>query len=294
MNNVPKSDRVFYTHVNAAMAIALVVVLYPLIYVLSSSFSSTEAILGGKVILWPVQPGVDGYRTVFQYSTVLTGYRNTAVYTTLGTLVNVCLTMVCAYPLSRKDLPFRGFFMFLFTFTMYFGGGLIPNYILMRDLNLIDRVPAVIVPGAISVYNMIIARTFIQNTIPSEMLEAARVDGCSDARYFFRMVLPLSKAIIAVIALYYAVGHWNAWFDAFIYLNSRELYPLQLVLREVLIANQVNTDLILDADRRLKMQGMADLMKFSLIVVSSVPVMCLYPLAQKYFIRGVMIGSLKG
>ena len=184
--------------------------------------------------------------------------------------------------------------MFLFTFTMYFSGGLIPNYLLMRDLHLIDTLFAIILPGAISTYNMIIARTFIQSSIPQEMLEAARVDGCSDARYFFQMVLPLSKAIIAVIALYYAVGHWNAWFDAFIYLNTREKYPLQLILREILVSNQLDNNLSMDADARRKMQGMVDLMKYSLIVISSVPVMCLYPLVQKYFIKGVMIGSLKG
>lgn len=290
----PAGDRLFYALVNLLMGLVLLSVLYPLVYVVSSSFSSPNAILGGRVVLLPVEPSVEGYKTVFQYPIVLTGYLNALLYMALGTVVNVALTMMCAYGLSRRELPFRGFFMFLFTFTMYFGGGLIPSYILMRDLGLIDNILAVILPGAISTYNMIIARTFIQNTIPTEMLEAARVDGCSDARYFFQMVLPLSQAILAVIALYYAVGHWNAWFDAFIYLNDRGKYPLQLVLREILIANQVDADLSLDADARRKMQGMADLMKYSLIVISSAPVMCLYPLVQRYFIQGVMIGSLKG
>ena len=293
-HRLSRGDRLFYIAVDILMAALLIVVLYPLIYVVSSSFSAPNAVLNGQVVFLPVDPNVEGYRAVMQYPMVLDGYRNSIAYTILGTLINVSLTMMCAYGLSRKNLPLRNLFMFLFTFTMYFSGGLIPNYLLMRDLRLIDTIFAIILPGAISTYNMIIARTFIQSSIPSEMLEAARVDGCSDARYFFQMVLPLSKAILAVISLYYAVGHWNAWFDAFIYLNTREKYPLQLILREILISNQLDNSLSMDADARRKMQGMVDLMKYSLIVISSLPVMFLYPLVQKYFIKGVMIGSLKG
>lgn len=293
-HRLSRGDRLFYIAVDILMAALLIVVLYPLIYVVSSSFSAPNAVLNGQVVFLPVDPSVEGYRAVMQYPMVLDGYRNSIAYTILGTLINVSLTMMCAYGLSRKNLPLRNLFMFLFTFTMYFSGGLIPNYLLMRDLRLIDTIFAIILPGAISTYNMIIARTFIQSSIPSEMLEAARVDGCSDARYFFQMVLPLSKAILAVISLYYAVGHWNAWFDAFIYLNTREKYPLQLILREILISNQLDNSLSMDADARRKMQGMVDLMKYSLIVISSLPVMFLYPLVQKYFIKGVMIGSLKG
>ncbi|NLB91652.1 MAG: carbohydrate ABC transporter permease [Clostridiales bacterium] len=289
-----KGDRLFYQIVNIIAGLVLIVILYPLIYIVSSSFSSPNAVLSGKVIFLPVEPSLEGYKAVLQYPAVLTGYVNSIVYMAIGTSINVSLTMMCAYGLSRNDMPFRNFFMFLFTFTMYFSGGLIPNYILMRDLNLINHFLAIILPGAISVYNMIIARTFIQNTIPKEMLEAAKMDGCSDIRYFFQMLLPLSKAILAVITLYYAVGHWNAWFDAFIYLNDREKYPLQLVLREILISNQVDNSLSLDADARKKMQGMVDLMKYSLIVISSLPIMCIYPFVQKYFTQGVMIGSLKG
>ena len=294
MHRLSRGDRLFYIAVDILMTVLLIVVLYPLIYVVSSSFSAPNAVLNGQVVFLPVDPSVEGYKAVLQYPMVLDGYQNSITYTILGTLINVSLTMMCAYGLSRKNLPLRNLFMFLFTFTMYFSGGLIPNYLLMRDLRLIDTIFAIILPGAISTYNMIIARTFIQSSIPSEMLEAARVDGCSDARYFFQMVLPLSKAILAVISLYYAVGHWNAWFDAFIYLNTREKYPLQLILREILISNQLDNSLSMDADARRKMQGMVDLMKYSLIVISSLPVMFLYPLVQKYFIKGVMIGSLKG
>ncbi len=287
-------DRVFYFLVNLFALFMFVVVLYPLIYVVSSSFSSPDAVLSGKVVFLPVEFSLEGYKTVFGYQDVLTGYMNTILYTVLGTTINIIMTLICAYPLARKTLPFRNFFMFLFTFTMFFGGGLIPSYLLMRDLHMINTIWAIVIPGAISVYNMIIARTYMQTSIPGEMLEAAQVDGCSDARYFFQMVLPLSKAMIAVIALYYAVGHWNGWFNAFIYLNDRGKYPLQLFLREILIANTFDPDSTMDPELLQKMRGMSDLLKYSLIVVSSAPVMLLYPFAQKYFIKGVMIGSLKG
>ena len=287
-------DRVFYAVVNVIMAAVLIVVLYPLIYVVSSSISKASAVQAGKVILLPVGFSLDGYRTVFQYKTVMTGYLNSAKYMVLGTSINVVITLICAYPLSRRTLPMRGFFMFLFTFTMYFGGGLIPTYLVVRKLKLLNTVWALVLPGALGVYNMIITRTFIQNTIPSEMLEAAQIDGCSDIQFFFHMVLPLSKAIIAVITLYYAVGHWNSWFDAFIYLTNRDMYPLQLILRDILLVSQVDLTLIDDPEILERMIGLADLMKYSLIVIATVPMMALYPFVQKYFIRGVMIGSLKG
>lgn len=292
--HLSSGDRVFYGLVNLFALVMFLVVLYPLIYVVSSSFSSPAAVLGGKVVFFPVDFSLEGYKAVFAYKDVLTGYGNAFLYTILGTIINVIMTMICAYPLARKTLPFRNFFMFLFTFTMFFGGGLIPSYILLRDLRMINTIWAIVVPGAISVYNMIIARTYIQTSIPGEMLEAAQVDGCSDARYFFQMVLPLSKAMIAVIALYYAVGHWNGWFNAFIYLNDREKYPLQLILREILISNTIDPDQTVDPELLQKMRGISDLLKYALIVVSSAPVMLLYPFAQKYFIQGVMIGSLKG
>ena len=291
---VSNGDRVFYATINIIAVLILVIIAYPLIYVLSASFSSPRAVLSGSVVFFPVEFGFEGYHAVFQYRDVVTGYMNSILYTAAGTTINVFMTFICAYPLARKTLPFRNFFMFLFTFTMFFSGGLIPTYILIRQLNMIDTIYAMIIPGAISVYNMIITRTYIQNSIPGEMLEAAQVDGCNDIRYFFQMVLPLSKAIIAVIALYYAVGHWNSWFNAFIYLNSRSKYPLQLILREILIANTFDADRTVDPELLRKMQGMADLLKYSLIVIASAPMLMLYPFAQKYFIRGVMIGSLKG
>lgn len=289
-----RSDRVFYTTVNVVMFVVLLIVLIPLINVVASSFSSGRAIQGGRVFLWPVEPSLQGYRTVFAYKTVVSGYLNSIQYMVIGTVLNVAITLLCAYPLARRTLPFRNFFMFLFTFTMYFGGGLIPSYLQVKSLGLLNTMWALILPGVLSVYNMIITRTFIQNSIPHEMLEAAQIDGCSDIRFFFTMVLPLSKAIVAVITLYYAVGHWNSWFSAFLYLSDRELYPLQLILRDILVVSQIDLTLIDDPELIDQMLGLADLLKYSLIVIATLPMMCIYPFVQKFFIKGVMIGSIKG
>jgi multiple sugar transport system permease protein/putative aldouronate transport system permease protein len=188
----------------------------------------------------------------------------------------------------------RGFLMFLFTFTMLFSGGLIPTYILLGKLGMINTVWALLIPGALGVHNMIITRTFFQSNIPSELLESAQIDGCSDFRFFLRMVLPLSKAVIAVITLYYAIGHWNEYFNAFIYLTDNRLYPLQIFLRNILLQNIIDPNVLLDEDAMAAKSGLADLLKFSLIVVASVPIMMIYPFVQKYFVKGVMIGSLKG
>ena len=204
------------------------------------------------------------------------------------------MTMMAAFGLSKRNLPGRNLFTFLFTFTMMFGGGLVPFYLLLRDLKMLNTIWAMLIPGAVSVYNMIVARTFIQSNIPAELSEAASIDGCSDFRYFFEILLPLSKAILAVLALFYAVGHWNSYFNAMIYLRDPSLFPLQIVLREILILNQIDPSVMLDPSQQERLEGMADLLKYSLIVVATVPIMCVYPFVQKYFIKGVMIGSLKG
>ena len=289
-----RGDRMFYLLVNIVVAILGLIVLYPLIYILSSSFSAPSAVASGKVVLFPVDFSLRGYKAVFEYQSVYTGYRNTIFYTVVGTMINISLTMIAAYPLARRNLPGKGFFTFLFTFTMMFSGGMIPNYILMKELKIINTAWCMLLPGAISAYNLIVTRTFIQNSIPEELLEAAQIDGCTDAQFFFRFVLPLSKAVMAVITLYYAVHHWNAYFNAFLYLNKRDLYPLQIFLREILIMNSVNTEMVVDTQMQEAMQGMADLLKYSLIVVSTAPILCIYPFLQRYFIKGVMIGSLKG
>ena len=288
-----RGDRTFYAIVNAIVGVFMLIVLIPLVNIVASSFSSPGAVSSGKVLFWPVEFSLDGYKTVFENKMIGTAYFNTFFYTIVGTMINLAMTMMAAYALARKNLPYKGFFMFLFTFTMLFSGGTIPNYMLVVNLKLYDTRWAMLLPGAISVYNMIIARTFIQN-IPNELYEAASIDGCSDARYFFTMVIPLSVTLLSVLTLYYAVAHWNSYFDAFLYLTNRKLYPLQIVLREILIANSINANEVVDDLTMSAKQGMADLLKFSLIIVSSLPVLVLYPFVKKYFLKGVMIGALKG
>lgn len=288
------SDKVFDGIVLVFLTLLLILVLYPLIYIVSASFSSASAVTSGKVILLPVDFSLEGYKAVFENKDIWLGYKNTIIYTVCGTFINVAVTLMAAYPLSRKDLQGKGILTFFFTFTMLFGGGMIPNYILIRDLHLMNTRWAIILPGALSVYNMIVARTFIQSNIPDELLEASQLDGCSDTKYFFSIILPLSKAVIAVLALFYGVGHWNAYFNAFLYLNDKKLYPLQIFLREILINNTMDMNSFVDPTLMEAKQGLADLLKYSLIIVASVPVLCLYPFAQKYFVKGVMIGSVKG
>jgi multiple sugar transport system permease protein/putative aldouronate transport system permease protein len=261
---------------------------------ISSSFSSGRAVSSGKVILWPVQPSIEGYSAVFAYKSVLTGYRNTILYTLVGTVLNVGMTLMAAFPLSRRNFQGQKFYMTLFIITMFFSGGLIPSYILITQLKLINNMWAILLPGAISTYNMIITRTFFATTIPSELVEASKIDGCSDFRFFFTILLPLSKAVIAVITLYYGVSHWNSWFSAMLYLRNPNLHPLQLVLRGILIASQIDVTQIQDPELLERLMYMADLMKYSLIIIATAPIVALYPFVQRYFIKGVMIGSIKG
>ena len=219
---------------------------------------------------------------------------NTIIITVVATLINLIITIMAAYPLSRRDFLGKGFYMAIFMFTMFFSGGIIPKYILMSSLKLTNTRWSVILSGAISVYNMIIMRTYFRNSIPSDLFDAARIDGVSDWGYLFKIVLPLSKAIIAVIVLYYAVGHWNSYFTAMMYIRDRDLQPLQMILRDILNASNVDLSQIDDAEILAQMTGAADLIKFALIVVSTIPILCVYPFVQKYFEKGVMIGSVKG
>ncbi len=290
----PLDDRIYYGVVYVALGLLLLVTLYPLLYILAASFSSAQAVTSGKVFLWPVDVGVDGYEAVFRHPNILNSYRNSFVYTVVGTFANMAMTMIAAYPLSRRDMPHRGLFMFLFTFTMMFNGGMIPDYILLKDLKMIDTMWALIVPGSINVFNLILVRTFLMSSIPEALLEASQIDGCSDARYFVHILLPLAKPVMAVVTLYYAVAHWNNYFQAFLYLYNEDLYPLQLVLREILIANSMDTNMVIDPAMAEAQQNLADLLKYSLIVVSSAPVLILYPFVKKFFVKGVMIGSIKG
>ena len=287
-------DKILYLFVTIVLLLFVLVVAYPLIFVVSSSFSSGEAVSSGRVLLWPVDPTLKGYEAVFKHKNILSGYRNTFLYTTIGTLLNITITMMCAYPLSRRDMQWKKPYMILFVITMYFGGGLIPTYMVISRLGLLNTFWVMVIPGMLGVYNMIVTRTFIMSTIPQEVLESAQIEGCSDARYFFAFVLPLSKAILAVQALFYGVGHWNAYFNAMIYLSKPQLYPLQLILRQILVLNQIVYTDMLDPELIAANAGMADLLKYSLIVIATLPILAAYPFAQKYFIKGIMVGSLKG
>ncbi|MDD7366384.1 MAG: carbohydrate ABC transporter permease [Clostridiales bacterium] len=292
---VPRGDKIYYGIVNLFLFLFFMAILLPLINVVASSFSEAKAVNQGKVLFWPVQFTTKGYKAVFEYRGIWRSYANTFLYTITGTAVNLAMTLMCAYPLARKDLPFKGPVVALFMFTMLFGGGTIPNYILIRNLHMMNTIWAMIIPGAISVYNMIIARTFIQN-IPSDLEEAAKIDGCSDVRYFFSIVLPLSKTVISVLGLYYAVAHWNDYFTAFLYLSDNEKMPLQITLRAILINNSFSADAAasIDEETLLNNQALQDLLKYSLIIVSSVPVLIIYPFVKKYFLKGVMLGAVKG
>ncbi len=287
-------DRLFYIVSGAILTLFLLLVLYPCIFVLSSSFSSGNAVQSGKVILFPVEFNTTGYETVFQTKNIWTGFFNSLFYTFFGTLINLAVTMMAAYVLSRKDFVGRDRFMLFFTFTMFFNGGIITNYLLIVKLGLHNTRWAMLLPGAMGVYNMIIARTFIQQNIPEELLEASQMDGCSDIRYFVSVVLPLSKSVIAVLSLFYGVAHWNAYFNAMIYLNSRSLYPLTIFLKEILISGQIDPASVQDPELQEKISQIAAVIKYALIVVSMIPVLIVYPFIQKYFVKGVTIGAVKG
>jgi putative aldouronate transport system permease protein len=289
-----ESDRIFNIVNYSILFIFLLIVLYPLIFILSSSFSSVSAVTSGKVWLWPVEPSLDGYDAVFKNKLIWTGFRNSVVYTVVGTAVNVVMTILAAYPLARKDLVGRHLIIMMFMFTTMFSGGLIPSYLLVKDLGMLNTMWSLIIPTAFGVYNMIITRTYFQSTIPEELLEAAQLDGCNDFKFVAKIVVPLSGPIIAVITLYYAVGHWNQFFNAMLYLKSQNMYPLQLVLRDILIQNQVDANMLSDLEDAVKREGLRELLKYSLIVVASAPLLILYPFIQKHFVKGVMVGSLKG
>lgn len=289
-----RGDRIFVALIYAFLTLILIVVAVPLIYILSSSVSSPQAVVSGKVWLFPVDFTLDGYKAVFQNPQIGVGYMNSLFYTVVGTAINVSLTIMFGYPLAKRTLYGRHFFMIVLVITMMFDGGLIPYYLLVKDLQLLDTRWAMILPGAMGVIQVIVARTFFQTTIPDELSEAAELDGCSDIRFILSIVLPLSKPIIAVMTLMYAVGHWNAYFDALIFLRSPDLFPLQIILRNVLILNTVDPSMMANVDQVQAQQGLKDLLKYSLIVVASAPVLIIYPFVQKHFVKGVMIGSLKG
>lgn len=287
-----EDGRLFNMIVYILAAFLFVLVLYPILFVVSASFSNPMEVMSGKVVLWPKGFTLNAYAEVFKTDEVWTGYRNTILYTTIGTMLNLVLTTLAAYPLSRKDMPWRNAMMFMVTFTMLFQGGIIPTFLIIKGLGMVNTFWALIIPNAIATYNLIVMRTYFQTNIPWEMQEAAMIDGCSNTGILWRIILPLSKPIIAVMVLFYAVNHWNAYFNALIYLRDHNLYPLQLVLRGILVSNQ---SAIMDGSSDLTESLMlAEGMKYALIIIASLPVLIMYPLVQKHFVKGVMIGSVKG
>lgn len=289
----PFGDRVFMVFIYTVLSVMLIIVLYPLLHILAASFSSTQAVISGKVTIFPVEPTLLAYKTILLNNQVLTGFGNTIFYTVVGTFIQVTLTILIAFPLSRKEFVGRKILMMVIVFTMFFEGGLIPTYLIVKELGMLDTRWALIFPKAMGVWQVIIAVTFFKTTIPNELYESAQLDGCRDTGFIWRVVLPLAKPIIAVLVIMYAVVNWNSYFDALIYLQSPDLFPLQLVLRNILVLNQMNTLSPSVAHKMIELQGLSDLLKYALIVVSSVPILLLYPFIQKYFVKGMMIGSLK-
>jgi len=298
---ITNSDKAFDVVNYILLTMVMFIVAFPLWFVIVASFSDPTMVARGRVLLWPRNFTVDMYRLIMENSAIWTGYKNTVIYTLAGTSLNLFVTFTCAYTLSKKTLPFRQTINFYFLFTMYFSGGMIPTFLLIRDLGLIDNRMVMILPGAMSVYLMVITRTYFMNSIPEELYEAARIDGQSDIGMFLKIAIPLAKPIIAVMALFYGVGHWNAFYGALIYLRNRSLYPLQIILRSILIQNQemfINPDSMLsysleEVEHMARMVHIAGGMKYALVFVACAPVLIVYPFLQRFFVKGIMVGALK-
>lgn len=293
-----KADKVFNIVNITILSFILLVTIYPIWFVIAASISDPDMVNSGRMILIPKGISLDGYRNVFKDARILLGYRNTIFYTVAGTLINLAVTIPAAYALSRKDFLGRGFFTTVFMITMFFSGGLVPTYLLIKGLGMRNTIWVMLIPGATSMWNLVITRTFFQTNIPDELRESAEIDGCSNFRLFFSIVLPLSSAIIAVMALFFGVGHWNSYFSAMIYLSNEKLYPLQLILREILVQSEFSAQMLLigsnDSKALAEELKAAELTKYALIIVSTLPVMLAYPFIQKYFVKGVMVGAIKG
>ncbi len=289
-----KSDIVFDWVNNIILTIILLLVLYPLYFVAIASISDPVLVSGGEVWFVPRKVTFEGYGRVFNDPNIISGYKNSLVYAISGTSINLAMTLTAAYALSRKNLIGRNVISFFLAFTMFFSGGMIPTFLIVNNLGMVNKIWAMIIPNAVGVWNIIIARTFLQTSIPRELYESATIDGCSHTKFFTSIVLPLSKALIAILILFYGVGHWNSFFNALIYLRDTKLFPLQLVLRGILIQNQMELSMVKDQDLLAERQNIAEIIKYSLIIIASLPLLVLYPFLQKYFVKGVMIGSLKG
>ena len=286
-----KKDIAFDIVLYFICTLVIIIVAYPLYFIIIASFSDPNEVAVGHVWFWPKGFTLAGYKEILKNSQIWIGYRNTILYTVVGTFVNLAVNIPAAYALSRRDLVGRNLFTFYFIFTMFFNGGLIPTYFVVKDFGLYNTFWVMVIPFSVAVYNMIIARTFFANSLPQGLWDAAQIDGCSNTRFFFQMALPLSKAVLAVIALYSAVGHWNSYFNALIYVKDQELVPLQLVLRNILIVSETLSQG--NGEAAIIARRLASLIKYAVIIVSTVPIMCMYPFVQKHFSQGVMIGAIK-
>ncbi len=291
-----RTDRLYDIAVYIILALLLLLILYPLYFIVIASVSDPVATKVGKVIFWPSGFTLDGYKKVLEYEHLGSGYRNTILYTVAKTVLSTFLTLLAGFALSRKNLVARRGILLFFSITLFFSGGMIPTYLLVSQMGLIDKPAVIVLVGLVSVYNIIITRAFMEANIPDSLQEAAFIDGCSYARFFFSVVLPLSPAIISVIALFIAVGQWNSWFNAMLYLRKDEYMPLQYWLRRLLTSMEqlMNETELTSADNYNSNLLLAESMKYAIIIVASLPILCLYPFLQRYFVKGVMVGSLKG
>ncbi|MGE7624961.1 carbohydrate ABC transporter permease [Viridibacillus sp. NPDC096237] len=288
-----KTDRAFNVINFVFLAIVALLVIYPLVFVLSASLSNPQYILSGELWLWPKEFTLDAYEKVFKNEDIINGFVNTLKYTVFGTILNIIMTILAAYPLSRRDLKGRGFIMAFIVFTMFFSGGLIPTYLLIRDLGMLNTFWVMIIPNAVAVWNIIIMRTFFQS-IPHELEESAMIDGAGNFKILWSIVLPLSFPVIAVMVLFYSVGHWNSYFQALIYLQDQDKFPLQLILRQILIQGETDDMIKATSESFLAQQLSVEGLKYAVLIVANLPMLMLYPFLQRYFVKGVMIGSLKG
>jgi len=289
-----RGDRLFYIIIYILLSVFFLLTLYPLVYVVSVSISSVEAAAAGRIMLFPVGFSLEGYKMVFHNAKVGWGFYNSVIYTFFGTIINLSITLVTAFALSRRELIGRSVLTFVFVFTMWFSGGMIPLYLQIRNLGMLNTRWSLWLPIALNVWNLIITRTFMASTIPEEMFEAASIEGCGYFRYFARIVLPLSGPIIAVMCLFYGIDHWNAYFRPLIYITSQKLMPLQIVLRDILVANEISADDLMSDSMTAANFGRVELLKYALIIVSCLPLWIAYPFIQKSFVKGVMIGAIKG
>ncbi len=289
-----RSDKIFDFCNVLIMLVLFVVFVWPLWFVVIASFSDPVKVNAGQVLLLPKGITLDGYEMMLEYKDLWKGYANTIFYTVAGTVINMVLSVCVAYPLADKEFGPRKIFIGFFMFTMYFSGGLIPSYLLLKNMGILNTRWAMLLPGAVSVYNCLILRNYFMNSIPVELKEAATLDGASKAAYLVKIVLPLSKAVLAVVSLYYMVGHWNGYTKALYYIYDHELYPLQSILRDLLISDKMMGELLADPEAAMEAFNQSQMMKYCVVIAAVAPMLCVYPFVQKYFVKGVMVGAVKG